>query len=50
MVGFYPSDAGFKILKNFLPPDKATYINGEEFLVKKILTGTLTDQVDAAKV
>ncbi len=50
MVGFYPSDAGFKILKNFLPPDKAIYINGEEFLVKKILTGALTDQVDAANI
>jgi len=56
MVTFYPVDAGFKILKDFRPPDKACYVGSGEFVsqgdcyIRRIMTGSIQDQVDAANV
>ena len=56
LVTFYPSDAGFKILKHFESPERAIYlenldygIDGHPFLLR-ILTGSVRDRVDAANV
>lgn len=56
MVMFYPPDAGFKILKHFQPPDKAKYVGGGPYIgqgdsyIRRVLTGSINDQIDAANV
>lgn len=56
MVMFYPSDAGFKVLKQFQPPRKVHYIgnlsygiNGHPYLMR-ILSGSIKNQVESANV
>ncbi len=46
----YPPDAGFKILKNFEPPETANYLNQNFIHAKRELeiTGALSNQVEAA--
>jgi hypothetical protein len=56
MVTFYPSDAGFKILKHFRPPKNASYVghcgygSQGDCYIRRILTGSVGDQIDSANV
>jgi hypothetical protein len=50
-MNLYPPDAGFKLLKRFAPLERANYlIDGSRQPVKRIMLGSLENQVDAANL
>jgi len=48
VVGFYPPNSGFKILKDFLSPAEANYLNGNPLFVRTMLVGTPQEQLVTA--
>jgi O-antigen/teichoic acid export membrane protein len=56
MVAFYPSDAGFKVLKQFRSPQRVRYVGNLSYGIDghpyslNILTGSARDRAEAANV
>jgi hypothetical protein len=56
MVAFYPSDAGFKVLKQFQSPERVRYVGNLSYGIDghpyslNILTGSARDRAEAANV
>jgi hypothetical protein len=48
VVEFYPPNTGFKILKDFRPPEEANYLSGNHLFVRAKLAGKPQDQLVTA--